>query len=1189
MQQIVLPFISLLFLFSSLTSAAGQLNPANYLVAHHQTVREYTPGGAVTQTFSIESPDGETDWQALDVVVDQLGRIHVLNRRSFDFFLSTLDPVSGGWIHHTDPQWNIAGVLYYGGIGADRDYIYVPDQKTAGTTRQGILRFPINRLDAPERFAEDVALIHCVKVGLDGLIYALERAGPDNLHVYDPATTQRIRQVSVHVGDATDPFDATSVASVAANADGEIFTLDLDGRITHFAPDGTILNQVTGETARVDLDLDEEGTIVCGSGGVSFSLTDESLLQIDEFPTPDEGGLNENFVTFARPVLAPLPPPVPSNVLSVLIHSGDPAPGTAPPPVGRGLVALDAEFATFEAPVLNNLDEVAFCAALQLDAGLGVGLDNREGIWSGNRTNLQLVARTGDQAPDLPVGVLYHGFGPPGYALRFDDAGHVSFPATLRGTGVTNDNDSAFFSGRPGAVRLVAREGDPVPGADPGVVFGSFSLGNADDLRSGAPGEVWFRARLTGAAATNDTAFFAGPATNMTMVFREGDPAPGFPAGVVIDDLLFSEMRIGSAGDFATACPIRGDGIGLGNRGGVWTGNVATASQAFAQDGAANAVPGFEYNNFGTVSVNPSGTISMLAEINSDGSNDSLIVVGAPGAEVVLAREGDPAPGTTNAVFANLAAAGGVVPALTASGQVAFVASLQGPTVSNANQRGIWLGPPGNLQLLARDGDQAAGLTNGVVYGGVVGLAFSLPAVNALNQAAFQSGVSGPGIGLNNRGALWCGSPGALDLVAQRDDILHTKGMDRTIFTMALAAGSGGENGKGRGLNDLGRLAFQVTFQAGQGQAIMFRGPENFPPTIELVSGVVTQLVDTAYVDPGFSASDPEDGDLTDDVVVDLSGVDTNTPGVYEVRYSVEDSGGQEAGTTRTVVVTANQLPKVELTGGAVTQEVGAAFAEPGFTANDAEDGDLTDDVRVDLSGVDTNTPGIYEVEYEVEDSAGQLARTTRTVVVVDTTPPVIILVGGTVTTALQTAFAEPGFTAADHVDGDLTGMVTVDVAGVDIQVAGVYTVTYDVVDAAGNAATQRTRRVVIPEDFDRDGLPDAWELVFTNRLDALHVPGDLDDDGSPDADEFDADTDPTDATDLLQITDMNPTTAARRLTWDGKATRDYTIQFSTNLPAQVWIDSDVIGQSGVDGENIGDPGTQPATQAFRVIPLRKK
>jgi hypothetical protein len=71
-----------------------------------------------------------------------------------------------------------------------------------------------------------------------------------------------------------------------------------------------------------------------------------------------------------------------------------------------------------------------------------------------------------------------------------------------------------------------------------------------------------------------------------------------------------------------------------------------------------------------------------------------------------------------------------------------------------------------------------------------------------------------------------------------------------------------------------------------------------------------------------------------------------------------------------------------------------------------------------------------------------------------DTTAPVVTLVGDAATQITAgSAFTDPGATATDNVDGDLTNHINVS-GTVDTAIAGLYTLTYSVTDAAGNTGT---------------------------------------------------------------------------------------------------------------------------------------
>ncbi|GHC02657.1 immunoglobulin-like domain-containing protein [Cerasicoccus arenae] len=80
--------------------------------------------------------------------------------------------------------------------------------------------------------------------------------------------------------------------------------------------------------------------------------------------------------------------------------------------------------------------------------------------------------------------------------------------------------------------------------------------------------------------------------------------------------------------------------------------------------------------------------------------------------------------------------------------------------------------------------------------------------------------------------------------------------------------------------------------------------PDYEAPVITLVDGDISILKGTAFVDPGFSANDNRDGDLTSQVVTEWISdpIDVNQVGEYELFYSVFDSAGIPAGYTSRII-----------------------------------------------------------------------------------------------------------------------------------------------------------------------------------------------------------------------------------------------------------------------------------------------
>ena len=225
----------------------------------------------------------------------------------------------------------------------------------------------------------------------------------------------------------------------------------------------------------------------------------------------------------------------------------------------------------------------------------------------------------------------------------------------------------------------------------------------------------------------------------------------------------------------------------------------------------------------------------------------------------------------------------------------------------------------------------------------------------------------------------------------------------------------------------------------------------------------IALAVGDSFTDPGYSAIDAVDGNLTSRIVV-TGTVDSNKAGTYTLTYNVSDTGGNKAEpVTRTVTVLATKAPVIILKGNAsIALAVGDSFTDPGYSAIDAVDGNLTS--RIVVTGtVDSNKAGTYTLTYNVSDTGGNKAEpVTRTVTVLATKAPVIILKGNaSIALAVGDSFTDPGYSAIDAVDGNLTSRIVV-TGTVDSNKAGTYTLTYNVSDTGGNKAEPVTRTVTV-------------------------------------------------------------------------------------------------------------------------------
>ena len=244
-------------------------------------------------------------------------------------------------------------------------------------------------------------------------------------------------------------------------------------------------------------------------------------------------------------------------------------------------------------------------------------------------------------------------------------------------------------------------------------------------------------------------------------------------------------------------------------------------------------------------------------------------------------------------------------------------------------------------------------------------------------------------------------------------------------------------------------------------------GPDTVKPVLTL-TGVNPQTltVGDAYPELGATASDDRDGDVTGNIVIDSSAVDTSAVGTYTVTYNVADAEGNTAtALTRTVIVETADVTKPVITLKGTNPQplaLGQAYVELGSKALDDRDGDISTSIVVDSSAINSNVAGSYVVIYTVSDAAGNSAVIKRTVVVAeaaDSVSPVITLTGANPQVLLAgNAYVESGATALDNKDGDVSANIIIDSSAVNTAVAGEYFVNYTVSDTAGNIKSIKRR-----------------------------------------------------------------------------------------------------------------------------------
>ncbi len=227
------------------------------------------------------------------------------------------------------------------------------------------------------------------------------------------------------------------------------------------------------------------------------------------------------------------------------------------------------------------------------------------------------------------------------------------------------------------------------------------------------------------------------------------------------------------------------------------------------------------------------------------------------------------------------------------------------------------------------------------------------------------------------------------------------------------------------------------------------------------------------YTDEG--AQGKYGGNITgfrDTEVKESDDIDVNTIGEYTVEY-VTEYGNKKITAYRKVSVVDTTKPVIVCEEEKFTVFRGKEYIAH-YKATDNYDGDITDKV------VEERTDTMLRLS--VSDLSGNEAVLEIPVITVDDTEaPVLSLEGDTeLYIKVGGQYDEPGYTASDNADGDVTDRVTVE-NNVNCEIAGVYEVRYTVSDAAGNTATQtRTVTVYVPvAPPPSDGTPQGDHIVY--------------------------------------------------------------------------------------------------------------
>jgi hypothetical protein len=409
---------------------------------------------------------------------------------------------------------------------------------------------------------------------------------------------------------------------------------------------------------------------------------------------------------------------------------------------------------------------------------------------------IQTIALRGQSPYSDSSDVAFGGFSLP----SINNRGQVAFSATLTGEGLTTFNDNGIWIAAQGSFDQVAREGEPVPGANDDSYFFSISSLIGTSIPFSDTGEVVFRSYLGDADGGNNIGtVWAGRGGALRLIVSTGMQAPGSAEGETFytENARASINRSGKvalASNFDAFRTSISDGLWIETDDGLQP--VAVIGQEAPAMGEGVVLSSVPLATSGPL-VNSRGEVAfraLLAGPGIDSQNNDTLWVGSPGTLTNLTRE----PMQIEALGSGINVGISTPTGFSMNRSVAVEAYLSGLDINGSNSTAYALADPEGVSIVARSGDPAEGAEAGRVYTG-----FSYePVIGGGGHVAFYGGDLDPSDWPSQRTGIWAGLPGQLERVVRQGD--PAPGTDDVFYAMYRNTPA---------LNRFGQIAFPVQLE----------------------------------------------------------------------------------------------------------------------------------------------------------------------------------------------------------------------------------------------------------------------------------------------------------------------------------------------------------------------------------------